>query len=71
MLPDAPDVERVALGAEGIVEGLRKGAIYVDMSTIDPGTTRKVGAAVRAKGAAMIDSPVGKTANTRWPARSR
>jgi len=63
MLPDAPDVERVALGAEGIVEGLRKGAIYVDMSTIDPATTRKVAAAVRAKGAAMIDSPVGKTAD--------
>ena len=63
MLPDAPDVERVALGPEGIVEGLRKGAIYVDMSTIDPGTTRKVGAAIRAKGGAMIDSPVGKTAD--------
>jgi 3-hydroxyisobutyrate dehydrogenase-like beta-hydroxyacid dehydrogenase len=63
MLPDAPDVERVALGPDGVVEGLRKGAIYVDMSTIDPGTTRKVAAAVRAKGAAMIDSPVGKTAD--------
>lgn len=63
MLPDAPDVERVALGPDGIVEGLRKGAIYVDMSTIDPGTTRKVANAVRAKGAAMIDSPVGKTAD--------
>jgi len=63
MLPDAPDVERVALGADGIVHGIRPGAIYVDMSTIDPGTTRKVGAAIRAKGAAMIDSPVGKTAD--------
>ena len=63
MLPDAPDVERVALGRDGIVEGLRKGVIYVDMSTIDPGTTRKVGDAVRATGATMIDSPVGKTAD--------
>ena len=33
------------------------------MSTIDPATTRKVGAAMAAKGAAMIDSPVGKTAD--------
>src|SRR6187551_3449221 len=63
MLPDAPDVERAALGHDGIVHGIRPGAIYVDMSTIDPGTTRKVGAAIHAKGASMIDSPVGKTAD--------
>ena len=63
MLPDVPDVERVALGHDGIVEGIKPGTIYVDMSTIDPGTTRKVGAAIAAKGAAMIDSPVGKTAD--------
>jgi 3-hydroxyisobutyrate dehydrogenase-like beta-hydroxyacid dehydrogenase len=63
MLPDAPDVERVALGKDGVVEGLAPGKCYVDMSTIDPATTKKVGAAVRAKGAAMIDSPVGKTAD--------
>ncbi|MEO6929594.1 MAG: NAD(P)-dependent oxidoreductase [Casimicrobiaceae bacterium] len=63
MLPDAPDVERVALGAAGIVEGIRKDAIYIDMSTIDPGTTRKVGAAIAAKGASMLDCPVGKTAD--------
>jgi 3-hydroxyisobutyrate dehydrogenase-like beta-hydroxyacid dehydrogenase len=63
MLPDAPDVERVALGPDGIVDGIRPGAIYIDMSTIDPETTRKVDAAIAAKGAAMIDSPVGKTAD--------
>ncbi|HEX2389905.1 MAG TPA: NAD(P)-dependent oxidoreductase [Casimicrobiaceae bacterium] len=63
MLPDAPDVERVALGPEGLVAGIRAGAIYVDMSTIDPATTRKVGAAIADRGAAMIDSPVGKTAD--------
>lgn len=63
MLPDAPDVERVALGKDGVLEGLKPGSIYIDMSTIDPATTKKVGAAVKAKGAAMIDSPVGKTAD--------
>ena len=63
MLPDAPDVERVALGPNGIVEGIKPGAIYIDMSTIDPDTTRKVGAVIARKGAAMIDSPVGKTAD--------
>src|SRR6266545_6515379 len=46
MLPDAPDVERVALGADGIVAGIGPGSVYIDMSTIDPGTTRKVGAAI-------------------------
>jgi 4-hydroxybutyrate dehydrogenase / sulfolactaldehyde 3-reductase len=63
MLPDAPDVERVALGPAGIVEGIRSGTVYIDMSTIDPETTRKIGAAIARKGAAMIDSPVGKTAD--------
>ena len=63
MLPDSPDVERVALGPDGIVEGIRPGTVYIDMSTIDPGTTRRVGAKIRAKGAEMIDSPVGKTAD--------
>ncbi len=63
MLPDAPDVERAALGPDGVVAGLKSGALYVDMSTIDPATTRKVAAAVQAKGAAMVDSPVGKTAD--------
>jgi 3-hydroxyisobutyrate dehydrogenase-like beta-hydroxyacid dehydrogenase len=63
MLPDAPDVERVALGTDGVVAGLRAGALYVDMSTIDPATTRRIGDAVKAAGASMIDSPVGKTAD--------
>jgi 3-hydroxyisobutyrate dehydrogenase-like beta-hydroxyacid dehydrogenase len=63
MLPDAPDVERVALGADGIVSGIRPGCVYIDMSTIDPATTRKVGKAIAERGAAMIDSPVGKTAD--------
>ena len=61
MLPDAPDVEAAAEGPDGILAGLRPGAVYVDMSTIDPETTQRVGAKVAARGAAMIDSPVGKT----------
>jgi 3-hydroxyisobutyrate dehydrogenase-like beta-hydroxyacid dehydrogenase len=63
MLPDAPDVERVAIGADGIVDGTARGSVYIDMSTIDPATTCKVGAAIAARGASMIDSPVGKTAD--------
>jgi 4-hydroxybutyrate dehydrogenase / sulfolactaldehyde 3-reductase len=63
MLPDAPDVERAALGPAGIVEGLRPGAVMVDMSTSAPDTTRRIGAALAAKGCGMVDSPVGKTAD--------
>ena len=37
IVPDAPDVEAVALGIGGLIEGVRPGMIYVDMSTIDPG----------------------------------
>lgn len=63
MLPDSPDVERVATGPDGILAGIRPGSVYIDMSTIDPATTRRIGAKVRAQGADMIDSPVGKTAD--------
>ena len=63
MLPDSPDVERVAGGPDGILAGLNPGSVYIDMSTIDPETTRAIGAQVKEKGAEMIDSPVGKTAD--------
>jgi 3-hydroxyisobutyrate dehydrogenase-like beta-hydroxyacid dehydrogenase len=62
MLPDAPDIERAAFGPEGILAGLKPGSVYIDMSTIDPDTSRRVGKEVRAKGSDMVDSPVGKTA---------
>ena len=61
MLPDAPDVEQVALGLQGIIYGIRPGCIYMDMSTVDPGTTRKVGAAIRERGARMVDCPVARS----------
>lgn len=63
MLPDAPDVERVAGGPDGVLAGLAPGKVWIDMSTIDPATTRRVGELARARGAEMIDSPVGKTAD--------
>lgn len=62
MVPDSPDVERAVLGPDGIIEGIKPGSVYIDMSTIDPQTTQRVGAKIAAKGAHMIDSPVGKTA---------
>jgi 3-hydroxyisobutyrate dehydrogenase-like beta-hydroxyacid dehydrogenase len=66
MVPDAPDVEKAALGPGGIIEGMRPGAIYVDMSTVDPGTSRKIGAAMREKGVRMVDAPVARTVDNAW-----
>jgi len=62
MLPEPQDVERAILGKGGVVEGLQGGGTLVDMSTIDPATTRRIGAALAAKGIRMMDCPVGKTA---------
>ncbi len=63
MLPDGPDVERVALGPDGIVAGAKPGLVMIDMSSSQPDITRKIGTALSAKGCAMVDSPVGKTAD--------
>jgi 2-hydroxy-3-oxopropionate reductase len=58
MLPNSPDVELVALGKDGIIEGARSGLLYADMSTISPIVSQKVGAALAAKGVKMLDAPV-------------
>jgi 3-hydroxyisobutyrate dehydrogenase len=58
MVPNSPEVEDAYLGAGGILEGARPGQIAIDMSTIDPATTRKVGARLEAAGVRMLDAPV-------------
>src|SRR5256714_3996305 len=58
MLPNSPDVELVALGPNGIIEGARRGLILADMSTISPIVSKKVGEMLAAKGVAMLDAPV-------------
>ena len=57
-LPDSPDVEMVALGKAGIIEGAHEGLIYVDNSTIKPATARAVGEKLAEKGIRMLDAPV-------------
>jgi len=58
MVTDPVALRAVALGADGLVAGLRSGAAYVDMSTVSPSATRELGAAVEARGATMLDAPV-------------
>jgi 2-hydroxy-3-oxopropionate reductase len=58
MLPDTPDVESVIAGPAGVLEGLRSGAVVIDMSSISPAVTRELAARVAAAGATMLDAPV-------------
>ena len=58
MLPDTPDVESVIAGPGGVLEGLRSGAVVIDMSSISPAATRALAARVAAAGATMLDAPV-------------
>jgi len=63
-LADDAAVEAVYLGAGGIVEGIGAGTIALEMSTIDPETTRRVGDAVEATGAGYLDCPVSGSVST-------
>jgi 2-hydroxy-3-oxopropionate reductase len=58
MVPDGPEVEAALLGPEGALEGAASGAIFVDMSSINPLVAQKVGAACTAKGIEFLDAPV-------------
>nr|MDP9107408.1 NAD-binding protein [Candidatus Eremiobacteraeota bacterium] len=58
MLPDSPDVEAVVLGENGVASGVRDGALWVDMSTIAPATTKHVAEQLAAKGVGSLDAPV-------------
>jgi len=59
-LPDPAAVLEAALGERGLIEGIKTDQVYIDLSSIDPTTTREVGSALEAKGAAMLDVPVGR-----------
>ena len=58
MVPDSPDVELVAEGAQGVFEGARPGLIIGDMSTISPAVTRRLAQQADARGCAWLDAPV-------------
>ncbi len=58
MLPNSPDVEQVVLGRDGVIEGARPGLVLLDMSTISPLVSQKIGAALGEKSVRMLDAPV-------------
>jgi 3-hydroxyisobutyrate dehydrogenase-like beta-hydroxyacid dehydrogenase len=57
-LPMPRDVEAVALGDNGILANIARGKTYIDLSTNAPSMVKKIGAAMAAKGIAMLDAPV-------------
>jgi 3-hydroxyisobutyrate dehydrogenase-like beta-hydroxyacid dehydrogenase len=58
MVTDDAALAAIAGGPDGILAGLRPGAVYVDMSTVSPDASRRLAGQVRAAGATMIDAPV-------------
>lgn len=58
MLPDSPDVEAVVAGKDGVLEGIKEGALIIDMSTISPVVARELAHKAREGGASMLDAPV-------------
>jgi 2-hydroxy-3-oxopropionate reductase len=58
MVPDTPHVEAVLFGENGVAEGLSRGKIVVDMSSISPLATKEFAKKVNARGADYLDAPV-------------
>ncbi len=58
MLPNSPNVRQAALGENGIAETAKPGTVLIDMSSIDPVESKKIGKELAEKGIDMIDAPV-------------
>jgi len=58
MLPNSPHVKEVVLGKNGLIEGLKAGAVFIDMSSISPIVSRELSQKLEEKGVEMLDAPV-------------
>lgn len=58
MLPDSPDSELVMLGPKGVLAAPELPALVTDMSSIEPGVSRKIAAAASDRGVRFVDAPV-------------
>jgi len=64
IVTDGAAVRAIALGENGVIAGLRKDAVYVDMSTIAPDASRAVAAEFKKAGLTMLDAPISGTTLT-------
>ncbi|WP_407926379.1 2-hydroxy-3-oxopropionate reductase [Gehongia tenuis] len=58
MLPNSPQVKEVMLGEGGVIETIREGAVFIDMSSINPLASKEIAEALEKKGVKMLDAPV-------------
>ena len=58
MVADAPDLEQVTLGPDGVADGARAGHIHIDMSTIAPAAAQSIATRLAARGIVALDAPV-------------
>jgi len=58
MLPDSPEVEAVFSGGDNVLDSLKPGSLFIDMSTIAPAVSRKIYNMAKAKGVEALDAPV-------------
>jgi 3-hydroxyisobutyrate dehydrogenase len=60
IVPSSPDVREAILGENGVIKGVKEGSTVIDMSTIDPVTTREIFEKLSDKGVKMLDAPVAR-----------
>ena len=58
MVPNSPHVREAALGKDGFASTAKAGTVFIDMSSIDPVESRKIGEELAKKGIEMLDAPV-------------
>ena len=64
MVSDTAALDAIAAGPDGVLAGLRPGSIWVEMSTVSPDATRRLGGLVAARSALLLDAPVSGSAIT-------
>jgi 2-hydroxy-3-oxopropionate reductase len=60
LLPASAHVREAVLGSKGVADGIQRGSVLIDMSTIDPLTSREIATILGEKGAEMLDAPVAR-----------
>src|SRR3989442_13380711 len=58
MVTDTPALDAVCRGPDGILAGLRRDAVHVEMSTVSPDAVRALAAEIETRGAHLLDAPV-------------